>query len=221
MITPGSGASSFISTPWPNQTFYGPTWPPIGETFLLVVSILSPTATVTAISDNDLNSYSKIAGYANTAGGFSVEIWKATVTATASWTAILVQISAFCLFSVALQTYDGVSSIGNISAQSSGNGAVLHAPVIQLQDGGNFAVGLIACISASSTYFAGTDGSTLRQAAIGVFAGAGCGIIDRQSRTVAKVQSIASLTIAQYWTMFAVELRTGVKLYESQAQFID
>lgn len=219
MITPGTGASSFTSTPWPNLTFFGPTSPSIGSTFLLVVSILSTTISVTAITDNDGNTYSKIAGYVNTTAGLSTEVWKCTVTTTASYTSILVQISASCLFSVAMQSYNGVSSIGNISAQKSGNSVELTSPVIQLQDGGNYAVGLLGCISATSCYLSATYGSTLRQSSMGVFVGAGCGIVDRPWPTITKAQSAAALTVAQYWTMFVVELRTGVKVRPATGQF--
>ena len=108
---------------------------------------------------------------------------------------------------------------GNISAQKSGNSVELTSPVIQLQDGGNYAVGLLGCISATSCYLSATYGGTLRQGSMGVFVGAGCGIVDHPWPTITKAQSAAALTVAQYWTMFVVELRTGVKVRPATGQF--
>ena len=219
-ITRGYGGSHFISSPQTGIIFTAYPSPTIGWTIIFAVALQSATATVTAASDAAGNTYTKLAAAHDVAGGISLEVWACHVLSAAS-VYVTFSFSASVLCSVTLQIYVGVSSIWNVSALTTGNDQHPTSDLIQLQDGGNLIVGCAAIFSQLYDVIGSYCGSYQCATSVQIYAGATSSIFDNTYKYIKKMSVAARYTpAARPWMMFAVELRTGVKLYESQAQLI-
>ena len=221
VITRGLGITEYISSPQTGIIFTANSSPNVGDIIIFAISLQSSTATVITIIDSHGNTYAKLAGGHYVAGGISLEVWSCTVL-YALPVYVTITFSASILCSVTVQDYVGSIGVGNVSTLTTGNDQHPTSADITLQDANNLIVGPISIFSQIYDVLWTYGGSYVCASSTGIYTGATSSIVDNTYKYIRTAMSVAARQspAARPWMAFAVELRTGVKLYESQAQLI-
>src|ERR1035437_8712501 len=144
-----------------------------GQYAFVAVSIATTTASISSITDNLGNTYSR-QSFLQNAAGVRVELWAAQVV-TGSITTLTITVSVSSLMAACVVVYAGVASLGNIET-AGGTGTIL-VNSLTTQDTGNWNVAAFGFVCASGDSITQTFGTRERYV-VPSLASVGCALID-------------------------------------------
>jgi hypothetical protein len=181
----------------------------IHDTILVAVALANTSASVSAITDTALNTYTLQAAISNV-GNIRVELWAATnVAANATNVVAIAVTGGTSLIAAVAGQWSGPASpyIGN-TATATGSS---FTPTISAltQDGGNFFIGALAFVSVSTLTVAASEGIS-RQSVIPTVTSVGIALVDSgTSNGIGTVPAGAILSLTEQWAAAGLELRTA------------
>jgi hypothetical protein len=176
-----------------------------GQYAFVAVSIATTTASISSITDNLGNTYSR-QSFLQNAAGVRVELWAAQVV-TGSITALTITASVSSLMAACVVVYAGVASLGNI--ETAGGTGTIIADSLTTQDTGNWNVAAFGFVCASGDSITQTFGTRERYV-VPSLASVGCALLDATYTGPGLSILQATLSASRAWAVAGVELRTGV-----------
>jgi hypothetical protein len=176
-----------------------------GQYSFVAISIATTTASISSVTDNLGNTYSR-QSFLQNAAGVRVELWAAQVV-TGSITALTITVSVSSLMAACVVVYAGVNALGN--TETAGGTSAIVVGSLTTQDTGNWNVAAFGFVCASGDSITQTFGTRERYV-VPSLASVGCALIDASYTGPGLSILQATLSTSRAWAVAGVELRTSV-----------